>query len=87
MADVKLGLDYAAIGAVLRSAELGDVVADAADAIASEMRSRGVSATVSRYITDRAAASVTVPESAAGMELKYGTLTDAAEALGFEVGR
>lgn len=83
-----LKLDYAAIGAVLRDPEMGAACADAAQAVAGVMRARGVrSVTVSTYTTDRAAASVTMSASAEGQELKYGTLTDAAESLGLEVGR
>lgn len=82
---MRLHLDYGALGEVLRSADLGGAMADAAGAVASELRSRGIDATVETYTTDRAAASVSMPLEAEGMELKYGTLTDAARAAGFEV--
>lgn len=82
---VDLHLDYAALGAVIRDPEMGALMLDAARSVSDALQSRGIDATVSSYVTDRAAAAVTMPVSAEASELKYGTLSDAARAAGYTV--
>lgn len=78
-------LDRAGIGEILRSDDMASAVRAAADAVADNLRARGVDAVyVDTYTTDRAAASVTIPFSA-GDELKNGRLIDAATAAALDV--
>lgn len=78
-------LDYAGVGEILRSPEMAAAVAEAAGAVAAELNQRGVATVyVDHYVTDRAAASVTVPASRAS-ELVSGRLLDAATRAGLDV--
>ena len=86
-AGFELHLDYAAVGAVLRSPELGGLMGDIADQVAANVPGDATRTFVDRYTTDRAAASVTVVDWSAAHELKYGDLFDAAAAAGLEVHR
>lgn len=85
--DGELTIDYAELGAVMRSAEIRAIVTEAAHAVAAEL---GGDPEVDRvwvnsYTTDRAAASVTIPGYTGDMELKYGALRSAAAGAGLEV--
>lgn len=77
--------DAGGIGEVLRSAPMAAAVGEAAQALASELQARGVADVwVDHYVTDRAAAAVTIPFSYDD-ELKNGRLVDAATAAGLDV--
>lgn len=78
-------LDEDGVGDLLRSSEMGGLVREAAHAVAAEVGRRGVETVwVDNYVTDRAAASVTVPYDR-DTESKYGVLVDAATAAGLQV--
>lgn len=78
-------LDRAGIGEILRSDEMASAVRAAADAVADNLRARGVADVyVDTYTTDRAAASVTIPFSYDD-ELKNGRLIDAATVAALDV--
>lgn len=78
-------LDEDGVGDILRSPEMSGLVREAANGLAAELGARGVEQVwVDRYVTDRAAASVTVPYDR-DTEAKQGTLIDAATAVGLEV--
>lgn len=78
--------DGQGIGEILRGAPMAAAVAAAAEAVADELRARGVETVyVDYYTTDRAAAAVSIPSSV-GAELKSGRLLDAASAAGLEIG-
>jgi dihydroxyacetone kinase len=81
---VELHLDYAALGAILRSPEMEAVVESAALAAASLIEG----AIVNTYVTDRAAASITIfGDNAFDYELLNGVLADAARTVRLEVNR
>lgn len=71
--------DHAGIGEILKSAEAAAIVAAAARDMAAQI---GPDAEVNEYMTDRAAASVSVP---AEMQTRDGALTRAAAAVGLQV--
>lgn len=78
--------DSKGIGEILRDAPMAAAVAAAAEAVADELRARGVDTVyIDYYVTDRAAAAVSIPASV-GAELKSGRLLDAASAAGLEIG-
>lgn len=85
---VKVELDRAGIGAVLRST-LRTLVNDAAHRVAANVKvASGVPVVMRPYTTDRAAASVTIQHrDGAAMQAKNGALTRAAAAAGLEVKR
>lgn len=87
-------LDHQGIGSLLKSAEMQQVVREVANTVAGNVSSQGLTATsggglpveVNTYITDRAAAAVTITHPAGlAMQAKYGALTKAAAAAGLEV--
>lgn len=87
MARLRVQLDRAGIGSILRSADARALVDGAAQSVAANVRgTMPVVVEVSHYTTDRAAAAVEVihPE-AAGLQAKHGLLTAAAAAAGFQV--
>lgn len=85
MAGADFRLDRAGIGEILRSADMANAIAEATDAIGDELRARGVDDVyVDAYVSDRAAAIVTIPHSASA-ELVDGRLVDAATAAGLDV--
>lgn len=85
MAGSEFKLDQKGIGEILRGAPMAAAVDAAAQAVASELRARGIDAVyVDHYVTDRTAAAVSIPSSV-GDELKRGRLLDAASAAGLEV--
>lgn len=78
-------LDEDGVGDVLQSPAMAGIVREAAHGVALEVGRRGVERVwVDNYVTDRAAASVTVPYDR-DTEAKYGILLDAATAAGLEV--
>ena len=83
----EVGLHYDGIAKILRSGAMAGAMAEAANAVAAELAGAGVETVwVDTYTTDRRAASVTIPDyKAEGMEAKYGTLSEAALAVGLEV--
>lgn len=85
MAGASFNLDRAGIGEILRSADMAKAVGEATDALAGELRARGVDDVyVDTYVSDRAAATVTIPTTASA-ELVDGVLIDAATAAGLDV--
>lgn len=84
MAGAEFKLDEKGIGEILKGAPMAAAVEAAAQAVASELRARGAEAYVDLYVTDRAAAAVSIATSV-GDELKRGRLVDAASAAGLEV--
>lgn len=85
MAAAEFRLDRAGIGEILRSPDMATAIAEATDAIGDELRARGVDDVyVDAYVSDRAAAIVTISHSAS-TELVDGRLVDAATAAGLEV--
>lgn len=87
-------VDHGGFAELLKSSEMQQVVQETADAVASNVTSQGLtvasggnlSVEVDTYITDRAAAAVTITHAAGlGMQAKYGVLTKAAAAAGLEV--
>lgn len=83
---VQLHLDYRALGDVLRSTAMRNLMTETAQALAQELGNRGVDRVwVNAYTTDRAAASVTIPEHSVDREIRDGLLTNAATAIGLEV--
>lgn len=83
----ELHLDYGAVGNVLRSSDVAAVMRHKAEEVAAIVRPSATETFVDDYVTDRAAASVTVIDWDEAHELKYGDLTDAAAAAGLEVHR
>lgn len=83
--DVKL--DHAGIAELLKSAPMRALVRDAAEQIAGALHvdaRDGVA--VDEYVTDRAAASVTIRDPLAALwQTRDGVLTRAAASLGLEV--
>lgn len=77
MANVKIRLDHAGIAELLKSAEMAQVVNEAAAAVAVQAGGE-----MESYTTDRAAAAVTVK---ADRQARDGALTRAAQAVGLEV--
>lgn len=83
---VEVHVDFGGVGRIMRSADMASVIRAKADALAAELRARGVDGvSVDSYTTDRAAAAVTVSGDAAGQEAKRGLISDAARAVGLEV--
>lgn len=85
-------LDRAGVGEILRSAEMAGAVDELARQIAADVRA-GIAdpdvadtVDVDSYVTDRAAASITIAHPM-GMPLqaKHGVLTGAAASLGLDV--
>lgn len=90
----KVRLDSAGVAAVLKSAAVAATVTAAAEQVAGQVRSQGVTVAhgedlpvvVNSYVTDRAAASVTLAHPAGlAVQAKHGALTAAAAAVGLEV--
>lgn len=93
----KVRLDRGGIQSLLKSGEMTALVADAAEAVASQVRSQGIRVdgvpgdyelpvTVTEYTTDRAAASVALAHpSGIAVQAKHGALTKAASAEGLQV--
>jgi len=86
---VDIKLDSAGIGQVLRSPEVGAVVAATAAAVrtaAAALLPPGTDVVVDSYTTDRAAASVTIRDAQGKKwQARDGVLTRAAAAQGLEV--
>lgn len=90
----KLRLDHPGIAAILKSAEVAGVVDGAAASVGSaasgHVTAQGVTipVVVDSYVTDRAAAGVTLRHPAGlAVEAKHGVLAGAAAATGLEVTR
>lgn len=85
-------LDRAGVGEILRSAEMAAVVDDLAEQLAAQVRA-GISdpdvaaaVDVDSYVTDRAAAAVTIVHPAGmALQARNGVLTRAAAAAGLDV--
>jgi hypothetical protein len=87
-------LDHRGLGSVLKSGEMAEVVEGVADRVADNVASQGltteagatVTAEVTGYTTDRAAAAVTIDGPwGLPMQARHGVLTKAAAAAGLEV--
>ena len=90
MARVKITVNYAGVGAVLKGSEVREMVDDVALELSGNFPAvidgEPVEIDVTSYTTDRAAAAVVVMHPfAAGFQAKYGTFTQAAGAAGLEV--
>jgi hypothetical protein len=86
VADVRLDSD--GIAALLKSSGVADVVGEFAETTATNARGAkpGADIVVDRYVTDRAAASVTIREPRARhWQVTEGILTRAAAGAGLEV--
>lgn len=86
----RVKVNYVGVGQVLKGEACARMVADAAEAVAAnvptEIDGEMVTTSVYAYTTDRASASVVMEHAiAAAFQAKYGTLTQAAGAAGFEV--
>lgn len=79
--------DPAGLGRILKSTEMAAMVQDAAERIAADAEaSSELPVEVNTYVTDRAAAAVTIVHPAGMAEqAKHGTLTRAAGSIGAEV--
>ena len=90
VAKVTIKVDYAGVGDILKGDEVQDMVTEAAMDVAANIPDtidgETVTSEVYPYTTDRSAAAVVMEHPfAAGFQAKYGTLTQAAGAAGFEV--
>jgi hypothetical protein len=84
----ELHLDYAALGAVLRSPAVAGLVRAQAEAVRANLAAAGLLAEVETYTTDRPVAAVTVRSPRArGLQVRDGVVTSAASAAGLEVRR
>lgn len=96
-AAVTVRLNRAGVAAVLKSASVAGAVRGKAEEVAANVRAQGIMVEgtpgdvalpveVTSYITDRAAASVTIAHpSGVAVQAKYGALTKAAAEAGLEV--
>lgn len=83
--DVDLHLDYGALGAILRGGDVAALMAARANSVAASVLG-GRAVTVNTYVTDRAAASVTVVDyDVIELERLTGRLANAARGAGLEV--
>ncbi|MDP5182176.1 hypothetical protein QOZ88_05965 [Blastococcus sp. BMG 814] len=89
---IQIRIDPAGVAEVLRSREMAAAVDDLAEQLADQVRAGitdpDIAATVDvdSYLTDRAAAAVTIAHPAGlPIQAKHGTLTAAASALGLDV--
>lgn len=87
MAQVTVTLDHRGLAAVLKSAEMRDLVDPVAHRLAAKVAATsGMEVVVDSYVTDRAAAAVVVLDrGAASAQAKHGILTRAATSEGLEV--
>lgn len=89
---MKITIDYAGIGEILKSREMAAAIDDLADDIAAGVRDGiadpdiAAAVGVESYTTDRAAAAVTIAHPAGlAIQAKHGALTRAAAAAGLDV--
>lgn len=84
MADVQL--DYDAVGELLKSQEMRNAVMEVAVKVAAAVDADGAPVATRSYVTDRAAAAVTImhPKGML-MQARDGVLTRAASSVGLEV--
>lgn len=87
MLKVEIKLDHAGVASVLKSAEVAAMVSGFAHRVrASVAVPAGVEVVVTEYVTDRAAAAVTILDARAKLwQVRDGVLTRAAAANGAEV--
>lgn len=89
MAKVQITFDHTAWAEVLKGQDVADMVAEFASTVADNVRASlpaGTDVVVDRYVTDRAAASVTIRDAMGKLwQVRDGVLTRAAAAAGVEV--
>lgn len=84
--DDNVKIDYDGMGEILRSGDMANALYDIAQDVGGRIDQSKYRVTTHRYITDRAAASVTLAQSnAMFIEARDGVLRQAAAAAGLQV--